>query len=181
MYLHQANKKIAIPFLISSKGYGLLLTTQSPAIFTDIQYGSYFYTEDDYFLDYFLSVGPAANSVANMRLLTGKAVSLPDYAYGYIQSQEHYESQQEILDTAAEFKRRGIPLSLIVLDQLHRENVHFMISIWPSMDEHSDNYKEMAKNQSLLTGINICNAFDPKARELYWKQAKAGTFLTARC
>ena len=86
MYLHQANKKIAIPFLISSKGYGLLLTTQSPATFTDIQYGSYFYTEADYFLDYFLSVGPAANSVANMRLLTGKAVSLPDYAYGYIQS-----------------------------------------------------------------------------------------------
>ena len=53
-YLHQANKKIAIPFLISSRGYGLLFTTQSPSVFSDSQYGSYFYTNADYYLDYFV-------------------------------------------------------------------------------------------------------------------------------
>ena len=52
-YLHQANKKIAIPFLISSRGYGLLFTTQSPSVFSDSQYGSYFYTNADYYLDYY--------------------------------------------------------------------------------------------------------------------------------
>ena len=90
-YLHQANKKIAIPFLISSKGYGLLFTSQSPAVFNDTQYGSYFYTNADYYLDYFLiapdNCGAAQTTVfsriiARMRMLTGKATLPPDFALG---------------------------------------------------------------------------------------------------
>lgn len=49
-----------------------------------------------------------------------------------------------------------------------------MISIWPSMDEKCDNYVEMKKNNCLLNGINICNVFDRKGRELYWKQTNEG-------
>ena len=136
-----------------------------------------------------------------MRSLTGKATLPPDFALGYVQSQERYESQQEILDTVAEFKKRNIPLSLIVLDwlswddgmwgqksfdkkrfpdvpamvkKLHQDDVHFMISIWPTMDEKSENYKEMKEAGTLLSGVNICNAFDKDGRELYWKQAKKG-------
>ena len=206
-YLHQANKKIAVPFLISSLGYGLLFTTQSPSIFSDTQYGSYFYTNADYYLDYFF-IAPRPSSytafteiIARMRELTGKATLPPDFALGYVQSQERYETQEEILATAAEFKKRGIPLSLIVLDwlswddgmwgqksfdkkrfsdvpgmikKLHEDNVHFMISIWPTMDEKSENYKEMKEKGTLLNGVNICNSFDAAARELYWEQAKRG-------
>lgn len=201
-YLHQANKKIAIPFLISSRGYGLLFTTQSPSVFSDSQYGSYFYTNADYYLDYFV-IAPDSFSkiIGRMRSLTGKASLPPDFALGYVQSQERYESQQEILDTVAEFKKRNIPLSLIVLDwlswedgmwgqksfdkkrfpdvptmveKLHEENVHFMISIWPTMDEKSENYKEMKEAGTLLSGVNICNAFDEAGRKLYWSQAKRG-------
>jgi len=201
-YLNQANKKIAIPFLISSKGYGVLFSTQSPSIFSDSQYGSYFYTTADYYLDYFfIAPESRAQIIGGMRRLTGKALIPPKWAFGYVQSQERYETQQEILDTAAEFKKRGIPLSTIVLDwlswedgmwgqksfdkkrfpdvpamvkKLHEDNVHFMISIWPSMDEKCDNYKEMLAKKKLLNGINIVNAFDKSARELYWKQAKEG-------
>ena len=201
-YLHQANKKIAIPFLISSRGYGLLFTTQSPSVFSDSKYGSYFYTNADYYLDYFV-IAPDSFSkiIGRMRSLTGKASLPPDFALGYVQSQERYESQQEILDTVAEFKKRNIPLSLIVLDwlswedgmwgqksfdkkrfpdvptmveKLHEENVHFMISIWPTMNEKSENYKEMKEAGTLLSGVNICNAFDEAGRKLYWSQAKRG-------
>lgn len=207
-YLHQANKKIAIPFFVSSKGYGILFTTQSPSIFEDTQFGSYFYTTADYYLDYFIIASQKSSNalvsseiISRMRFLTGKALIPPKYAFGYVQSQERYETQQEILDTAAEFKKRNIPLSLIVLDwlswddgmwgqksfdksrfpdtkamvkKLNADNVHFMISIWPSMDEKSQNYKEMKAQNRLLNGINICNAFDEAARKLYWKQAKVG-------
>lgn len=201
-YLHQANKKIAIPFLVSSFGYGLIFTTQSPAIFSDTQYGSYFYTTADYYLDYFF-VAPESKAkiTAKMRQLTGKALELPEWAFGYVQSQERYESQKEILDTVSEFKKRDIPLGTIVLDwlswedgmwgqksfdrsrfpepakmveELHNQNVHFMISIWPSMDEKCDNYKEMKEKDCLLPGINICNVFEQKGRELYWKQTREG-------
>ena len=202
-YLNQANKKIAIPFLISSKGYGLLFTTQSPCIFSDEQYGSYFYTTADYYLDYFFigQEGIPASIISAMRRLTGKALLPPKWGLGYIQSQERYETQVEILATAAEFKKRGIPVSAIVLDwlswedgmwgqksfdrkrfpcpdkmieELHKNDVHFMISIWPTMDEKSENYKEMKEHDSLLPGVNICNAFNKEARELYWKQANEG-------
>ena len=202
-YLNQANKKIAIPFLISSKGYGLLFTTQSPCIFSDEQYGSYFYTTADYYLDYFFIAadGTPASIISAMRRLTGKALLPPKWALGYIQSQERYETQAEILDTAAQFKKRKIPVSALVLDwlswpdgmwgqksfdlnrfpapdkmieELHKDDVHFMISIWPTMDEKSENYKEMKEHDTLLPGVNICNAFKKEARELYWKQAKEG-------
>ena len=202
-YLNQANKKIAIPFLISSKGYGLLFTTQSPCIFSDTQYGSYFYTTADYYLDYFFIASEVAPSsiISAMRRLTGKAPLPPKWALGYIQSQERYEKQKEILDTAAEFKKRGIPVGCIVLDwlswddgmwgqksfnhdrfpspdkmieELHKKDIHFMISIWPTMDEKSENYKEMKEHEALLSGVNICNAFKKEARELYWKQAREG-------
>ena len=201
-YLHQGNRKIAIPFLVSDKGYGLMLTTQSPAVFSDTQYGTYFYTVADYYLDYFF-IAPEKKSsiIATMRRLTGKVLIPPKWAFGYVQSQERYESEKEILEVAEEFKRRNIPVSALVLDwlswedgmwgqksfdrvrfphpdkmveKLHEDDIHFMISIWPSMDEHCDNYKEMAAQGKLLNGVNICNAFDKGARELYWKQANEG-------
>lgn len=201
-YLHQANKKIAIPFLVSSLGYGLIFTTQSPAIFSDTAYGSYFYTTADYYLDYFFVAPKSKNLItAKMRQLTGKALKLPDWAFGYIQSQERYETQEEILQTVAQFKDHDIPLSTIVLDwlswedgmwgqksfdqkrfpdvtkmvdELHKQNVRFMISIWPSMDEKCANYKEMKEKDCLLPGINICNVFEKKGRELYWEQTRQG-------
>ena len=201
LYLNQANKKLAIPFFVSSKGYGLLFSTQSPAIFKG-NYNASLYTHADYYLDYyFICPQNKCDIVKAMRKITGKALLPPKWAFGYVQSQERYETQDEILSVAAEFKKRNIPLSCIVLDwlswvdglwgqktfdkerfpepdkmiqQLNKDNVHFMISIWPSMNENSDNYKEMLEHKKLLTGQNICNAFDKEARALYWKQAREG-------
>ena len=56
-YLHQANLKIALPALVSGLGWGILLSTQSPVIFQDTQYGSYLYTEADEYLDYYFIAG----------------------------------------------------------------------------------------------------------------------------
>ena len=158
-YLHQANLKIAIPFLLSDKEYGIFLSTQSPAIFNDTQYGSYLYTEADEYLDYYFMAGDCLDEViGSFRQLTGKATMLPKWAFGYIQSQERYESEEELLETARTFRSRGIGLDVLVLDwlswkdnlwgqktfdderfsdplgminSLHEMDVHFMMSIWP--------------------------------------------------
>ncbi len=77
-YLHQANLKIAIPFLLSDKGYGIFLSTQSPAIFNDTQYGSYLYTEADEYLDYYFMAGDCLDEViGSFRQLTGKSRYAP--------------------------------------------------------------------------------------------------------
>ncbi|HEX2945949.1 MAG TPA: glycoside hydrolase family 31 protein [Clostridia bacterium] len=203
-YLHQANMKIAVPMLLSTRGYGILLDTYSPLIFNDNEYGSYLYNEAADELDYYFISGESFDDiVGGYRKLTGKAAMLPKWAFGYMQSQERYETQQEIIDTAMEYRRRKVPLDSIVLDwqswedgmwgqksfdhkrfpdpeammrTLHENGVHFMISIWPNMYRESANYAEMKEKGCLFQQSEIYNAFDEKARSLYWKQAYEGLF-----
>lgn len=203
-YVHQANRKIAVPFFVSTKGYGLLFATGSPMIFQDTQYGSYVYTEADPEMDYYLIGGQNFDKViAGYRYLTGKAAMLPRWAFGYIQSQERYEDQKEILWTVDEYRRRELGLDCIVLDwqswydgmwgqktfdlgrfpdlkgmtdELHEKGVGFMVSIWPNMDEKTDNYREFKEKGLLLPTQNTYDAFNPEARDLYWKQANEGIF-----
>lgn len=204
LYLHQANRKIAIPMLVSSLGYGLLMDTYSPMIFQDTEYGSYLYTEADEEMDfYFLYGGSMDGVIREYRKLTGKAVLLPKWAYGYIQSQERYETQQEILEVARAYRQRGIGLDAIVLDwcswkgnqwgqktfdeerfpepgdmieQLHKIHTHFMLSIWPNMAECTENHAQFRERGLLLPGTDIYNALSREARELYWQQVQRGLF-----
>ena len=203
-YLHQANLKIALPALVSGLGWGILLSTQSPVIFQDTQYGSYLYTEADEYLDYYFIAGETlGETVKGIRKLTGKAVLLPKWAYGYIQSQERYETAEELVKTAEEFRRREIGLDALVLDwmswegnlwgqktfdkirfpepqemieKLHEKNVHFMISIWPNMNENCENYREFQEHNLLLPASDIYNAFSEEGRKLYWEQVQRGLF-----
>lgn len=94
---------------------------------------------------------------------TGKATIVPKWAVGFWQSRERYKTQNEILNTVDEFRKRKIPLDNIVLDWsywkendwgsqefdatrfpnpdsmikvLHNKyNTHFMISVWPKFYE----------------------------------------------
>lgn len=204
VYLHQANRKIAIPMLVSNFGYGILMDTYSPMIFNDTVYGSYLYTEADDELDfYFMNGNDMDGVIRQYRYLTGKAALLPKWTFGYLQSQERYETAEELVRVAKEYRNRGIGLDGIVLDwlswgdnlwgqksfdkerfpnpaemidKLHEMQVHFMISVWPNMDEKSDNYKEFRENKLLLPASNVYNAFSEEGRALYWKQVEKGLF-----
>lgn len=204
VYLHQANRKIAVPMLVSTLGYGILVDTYSPMIFSDTIYGSYLYTEADPEMDYyFMNGGTMDGVIRKYRMLTGKVSLLPRWTYGYIQSQERYETAAEILDIVKEYRRRGIGLDGIVLDwcsweenqwgqktfdpvrfpdpagmieELHDNQVHFMISVWPNMGEDTDNYREFREKGLLLPACNIYNALCPQGRELYWEQIRRGLF-----
>ncbi len=203
-YLNQANLKIAIPFVLSSKGYGIMLSTQSPAIFSDEQYGTYFYTEADEYLDYYFIAGNNFDDViSGYRFLSGQAVMLPEWAFGYMQSQERYESAKEIIEVVDKFREHEFGLDTIVLDwmswkdghwgqksfdeerfpnpsamvdTLHEKDAHFMISIWPNMNPVTDNYQESLKNDTLLPASELYDAFSEKGRNLYWEQVNRGLF-----
>ncbi len=203
-YIHQANMKIAMPFLMSTNGYGILLDTYAPVIFNDNAFGSYLYSEASEELDYYFIGGESFDQIiGGYRQLTGRASMLPLWAFGFMQSQERYENQQEIIDTVKRYRELGVPLDSIILDwmsweegmwgqktfdtnrfpdakgmtdQLHQLGAHFMISIWPNMVQHSDNYKEMKANNGLLQHSETYNAFSEEARKLYWKQAQEGLF-----
>ncbi len=146
-YLYQQNMKVALPLLLSSRGYGILYNSSSPVIFRDDAFGSCFHGEADRALDFFviagngvkgdaggraygdacgsvtghssgLTSGVADGVVAGMRALTGRAALPPPWAFGYFQSKERYKNQEEILAVAREFRRRNLPLDCVVLDWL---------------------------------------------------------------
>ena len=197
VYLHQGNRKIAIPMLVSTGGYGILTDAYSPMIFNDDENGTYLYIEAAKELDYYLIAGDMNTVVSGYRELTGKASLLPKWAFGYIQSQERYETQEEIMDTAERFRREGIGLDCLVLDwlswpdgqwgqksydesrfpdpqrmidKLHEDHVHFMISLWPTMAHDTPDHREFAEKDLFLPACTVYDAFKHEARALYFDQ-----------
>lgn len=131
-------------------------------------------------LDYYFIYGNNAdNVIAGYRTLTGKATVAPQWAMGFWQSRERYKTQDEILNTVDEFRKRKIPLDNIVLDWNyweqdkwgsqefdksrfpnpdsmievlhHKYNTHFMISVWPKFYEGIPAYNDFRKQGWLYT------------------------------
>jgi alpha-D-xyloside xylohydrolase len=203
-YLYQQNMKVVVPVLLSTRGYGILLDSYSLMTFHDDAFGSYLWTDVDDELDYYFIYGPEFDHIVQgIRQLTGKATMPPRWAFGYIQSKERYLSQTELIEVVKEYRDRGLPLDCIVQDwkswpndlwgqktldpdrfpdpkgmvaELHRMNARLMISIWPNMNPGGDNWLEMRDQGCLLGNQSTYDAFQEKARDLYWKQANEGLF-----
>lgn len=122
-------------------------------------------------LDYYFIHGDNMDQViSGYRHLSGKAPIMPQWAYGFWQSRERYKTQEEIVSTLAEFRRRAIPIDNIVqdwsyweLDQwgshefdpsrfpdpasmmkdIHDMHAHVMISVWPKFYIQTEHYKEL--------------------------------------
>jgi alpha-D-xyloside xylohydrolase len=203
--LYQQNMKAVVPCLVSSKGYGLLLDCTSTMVFHDDAHGSFWWAECVDQLDYYFIGGGDASAVArNYYALTGAPPMLPRWAFGYVQSKERYVTAEEILAVAREYRRRNIPLDVMVLDwkswpdgngwgqksfdparfpnpaafldELHALDVKLMVSIWPIMSGDCPNQVELRERGLMLGNQSTYNAFAPEARATYWQQARDGLF-----
>lgn len=120
VHLQQENTKVAIPVLLSSKGYALLW--DNPAI-TDVDAGKgdkgtlSWLSEAGFGVDYYVMDGPSPDqAIARYRWLTGAAPMFGKWAWGYWQSRERYKTQEEILGVVSEYRKRGIPFDGIIQD-----------------------------------------------------------------
>jgi alpha-D-xyloside xylohydrolase len=195
--LYQHNLRIVIPFVVSTRGYGLLFDTYSAMTFADGQTGTSVTSDvvDD--LDYYFILGPSMDgAVEGYRELTGAATMLPRWAFGYVQSKERYKTQDEVVDTVKEFRRRRIPLDLIVQDWnywtpdhwgspvpeasrypdlaaltkgVHDQNAHVMISIWPNPSPLDAPGKELKEAGYLSGGTPYVDFFRPEAADAYFR------------
>lgn len=118
--LKQENTKVAIPVLLSSKGYALLW--DNPAI-TDVDVGKSdkstvaWLSEAGFGVDYYVMAGPTPDqAIAQYRWLTGAAPMFGKWVWGFWQSRERYKTQEEILGVVSEYRKRGIPFDGIIQD-----------------------------------------------------------------
>lgn len=203
-YLYQHNMRIPMPCFLSSRGYGVLVNCGGLMIYEETAEGGRLTLDCVPYLDYYLIFGPSADRIVEgFRHLTGKAALLPRWAFGYIQSKEQYYSAKELAGVAAEYRRRGIPLDGVVQDwnswrpgqwgekrldpdrysdmeeraeELRGMHVHAMVSIWPNMNQTAEDYRELYAEGKILNDFSTYDAFDERAREIYWQQAKRGLF-----
>ncbi len=168
--LAQRNAEVSIPFLLSSLGYGFLWN--HPGI-GRVELGTTatrWVSEASRQWDYWITAADEpAGILRRYTDVTGRAPMLPEWASGFWQSKLRYRTQDELLDVAREYKRRGLPLSVIVVDYFHwtrqgewrfdpgewpdpaemvaeldRLGVKLMVSIWPTVNPASENYAELA-------------------------------------
>lgn len=197
--LEQENTEVAVPVLISSKGYGILWNTAGRSTF-DNKFATevVLTTEAADAVDYYFIYGPEIDSVIHQyREMTGHAPLFGNWAYGFVQSKDRYKSAQQLLDVADEYRSQHVPVDLIVQDwfwwrhqgdteysdeylkphpdvegalkQLHDEHLHAMISIWPIFDKESNNYKQLKDAGYMIAGTQDYDATNPAARDAYWK------------
>lgn len=202
-YVYQQNMKAAVPVLVSSKGYGILFDATCEIEFHDDKQGSFVALDAVDELDYYVIYGSEFdNIVAGYRELTGRVPMLPRWSFGYCQSKERYQDQQELINIVKEYRKRKLPLDLIVQDwkywptgwgikefdttrypnptamceRIHELNAHFMLSIWPIINGDHPEPKEMQAGGHMLKNNRIYDAYSESARAEYWKRLNDNLF-----
>jgi alpha-D-xyloside xylohydrolase len=205
--ISQDNTNIAVPLLLSSQGYGLYWNNDSRSRFNN-RFANYMYITSEVAdtIDYYFFYGPDFDRIiAAYRELTGQAPMFAKWAYGFWQCKNRYKSQEEILGIAKKYRDLHIPVDNIVqdwfwwnrkgehvfnknypdpkgmIDQLHAENFHLMISVWPFFEPGSAVYDEMEKRGWFVdkfkfakppyhtNGMAVYDATNPEARKYYWQ------------
>ena len=174
--LAHRNSQASVPFAVSSLGYGFLWN--NPGVGRAVL-GKNIMSFEAYStkaLDYWIVAGdtPAEIEEAYAKV-TGTVPMMPEYGLGFWQCKLRYQTQEELLEVAREYKRRNLPIDLIVIDFFHwpkqgewkfdpvywpdpdgmvRElkemGIELMVSIWPTVDKACENYEEMLEKGYLI-------------------------------
>lgn len=174
--LAHRNSQASVPFAISSLGYGFLWN--NPGVGRAV-FGRNIMSFEAYStkaLDYWVTAGDTPAEIEEAyAAVTGTVPMMPEYGLGFWQCKLRYQTQEELLQVAREYKRRNLPIDLIVIDFFHwpkqgewkfdpvywpdpqamvRElkemGIELMVSIWPTVDKTCENYEEMLEKGYLI-------------------------------
>ena len=209
--LAHRNSQASVPFMISSRGYGFFWNNPAIGTATFGTNKTEWYAKSTQKLDYFITAGDTPAEIEkNYTAATGRAPRMPEYGLGYWQCKLRYRTQDEILAVAREHKRRGLPMDAIVVDFFHwtrqgdfkfeprdwpdpdamvkelkELGIETVVSVWPTIDEKSENFGEMADKGYLVSadrgnGLHMTwmgntvfyDATHPGAQKFVWEKCR---------
>lgn len=155
-------------------------------------------------LDYIVFYGRNADEViTTYRDLSGNVPMLPLWAYGFWQCRERYTSGEHLVQTIEEFRKRKLPVDVIVQDwqywgkngwgvpkfdstnypnpeqfikQLHDLNAHFSISVWENLDKKSDVAKSYVEKNLYIPKTPWIDIYNPETRNTHWNALNTNLF-----
>ncbi len=180
--LVQTNTDAVNPFLISTNNYGILWDNYSKTILNDTPKETTLFSDMGSNIDYYFVYGENMDKViSGYRHLTGKAPMYGKHAYGYWQSKEHYDTQEELMTVARKYRKLQIPIDNMIQDwdywdgnpnwsgmffaknlfpdpegmckELHDMNYRIIISIWPALGPNTPIYADMGKHGYLYPTV----------------------------
>jgi alpha-D-xyloside xylohydrolase len=210
--LSQENTNIAVPLMVSTNGYGIFWNNASRSrVNNRFVHMLYLDAEVADRVDYYFIYGPEADQIiGHYRELTGEVPLFGRWAYGFWQCKNKYQSQQEIEGVAAKYRALHIPVDNIVQDwfwwvtmgemkwnekypdpqglinKLHDEHFHLMVSVWPYFRPGSATYDEFDKKGWFVAktqvggfhplGQALYDATNPEAQKQYWANVNTALF-----
>lgn len=188
----QRNSQVSVPFMLSSAGYGLFWNNPGTG---RVIFGNNLTEWEAYStrqMDYWICAGDTPAQIEEAYAdVAGKAPMMPDYGMGFWQCKLRYQTQEELMQVAREYKRRNIPVSVIVIDYFHwphqgdwcfdpeywpdpagmvkelkEMGMELMVSVWPTVEESSVNYHEMLE-KGFLTASEAGNRMSHLGRTCF--------------
>ena len=182
---HQDNNgDVFVPFYLSSKGYGFLWNLPGFGFFNASYDSIVWQANATLNVDFWIttsgssSLNMFADILQSYADAVGHAPPMPDYATGFWQSKNRYRNQSQLLDIAAGYAARSLPLSVIVIDYLSwvtlgdwtfnsacwpdpqgmvntlkAQGVELMVSFYPYQVEGSSHYTEFLEGGFLNTNL----------------------------
>lgn len=156
-------------------------------------------------LDYVVFYGPSADKViATYRDLTGEVPLFPLWAYGFWQCRERYTSGTHLVETVKEFRKRNLPMDVIVQDwqywgkygwgvpkfdeanypnpekfikELHDLNARFSISVWENLDKNSVVAKDYIAKNLYIPNSPWIDIYNPETQKTHWNALNTNLFV----
>ncbi|MBO6208035.1 MAG: glycoside hydrolase family 31 protein [Lachnospiraceae bacterium] len=209
--LAHRNSQASVPFYVSSRGYGFFWNNPAIGTATFATNKTEWYAKCTKKLDYYITAGDTPMEIEeHYSLATGRSPMMPEYGLGYWQCKLRYRNQQEILEVAREHKKRGLPMDAIVVDFFHwtmqgefkfeprdwpdpegmvkelkELGIETVVSVWPTIDERSENFGKMAEmgylvdadrgssyHMSWMGNTVFYDATNPGAQQFVWEKCR---------
>ncbi len=167
--LAQRNSQASVPFMQSSLGYGVLWNNPAIGEVSFAKNQTEWRARVTGEMDYWITAADSIQAITRQYVkATGTPPPAPAFISGLWQCKLRYRTQQEVLDVAREYRRRNLPLSVMVIDFFHWPNqgtwcfdpvdwpdpkamveelnglgIELMVSVWPTVEARSPLYPHM--------------------------------------